>query len=527
MDAPRGSADFEESDELQRLRRRAYGPNADIAGDASAQARLFELEAAQRQERAPVVDTAAALPAPVSERVPVPKPLQWSYPASTSIPQPVNGESAEHEPDGGSVTGQDPAGVPISDSQPIDGALSAPWWRRRRLLPWVIAAVAVLAAAIGIGVFVVDESNQPTPVAQLTPQGQPGSASIPVDDPIFVAYGLTVADFVSYGAYGPLQIWSTTKPENRRCIAVVIENHVSVFECTAPSVDTIADFNIDTNLVPPAPSGETPYIRFVLHDEVVDVYRPKEEGEFYGSTPRESQAPRQTVVTADYRFENSLADSVGAATELSGIGAHATGFIDEAVLGQTRPVLTFDRGSGLELTPASVVIGSEYTIELVFRFDRLDGFAKIVDFNNATEDCGLYSLDGRMDYWPITAGFGAAVVEAASYAHVVLTRDATDNVVAYVNGARQLSFHDTGDIAVIDANDTLRLFSDDTVTANEDSGGAVSRIRLYDGPLSASDVAALAAELPITTPTLAHVEPFLREEAAAERFSVDGNGCVR
>ena len=341
-------------------------------------------------------------------------------------------------------------------------------------------------------------------------------------------YDLTVADFVSYGSYGPLQIWSTTKLENQRCIAVVIENHISVFECTAPSVDTIADYNIEPNQLPPAPSGElTPYVRFVLHDEVVDVYRPKEEGEFYGSTPRESQAPRQTVVTADYRFENSLADSVGAATELSAIGAHATGFIDEAVLGQTRPVLTFDRGSGLELTPASVVIGSEYTIELVFRFDRLDGFAKIVDFNNATEDCGLYSLDGRMDFWPITAGFGAAVVEADSYAHVVLTRDATDNVVAYVNGARQLSFHDTGDIAVIDANDTLRLFSDDTVTANEDSGGAVSRIRLYDGPLSASDVAALAAELPITTPTLAHVEPFLHEEAAAERFSGDGNGCVR
>ena len=172
------------------------------------------------------------------------------------------------------------------------------------------------------------------------------------------------------------------------------------------------------------------------------------------------------------------------------------------MLGQTRPVLTFDRGSGLELTPASAAIGSEYTIELVFRFDRLDGYVKIVDFNNATEDCGLYSFDGRMEFWPITAGFGAAV-EADSYAHVVLTRDATDNVVTYVNGARQLSFHDTGDIAVIDANDTLRLFSDDTVTANEDSGGAVSRIRLYDGPLSASDVAALAGELPITAPTLA------------------------
>jgi hypothetical protein len=150
------------------------------------------------------------------------------------------------------------------------------------LLPWVIAAVAVLAAAIGIGVFfVVDESDQPKPVAQLTPQGQPENASIPADDNVPVRNDLTVADFVSYGSYGPLRIWSTTKLENKRCIAVVRENHISVFECTAPSVDTIADYDMDE--LPPAPSGElTPYVRFVLHDGVVDVYRPTTRGEFYG-----------------------------------------------------------------------------------------------------------------------------------------------------------------------------------------------------------------------------------------------------
>ncbi|WP_171013173.1 LamG-like jellyroll fold domain-containing protein [Microbacterium sp. 2FI] len=519
MDAPQGSAGFEESDELQRLRRRAYGPHADIAGDAAAQERLSELEAAQRRDRAPVVDS------PVSEYVPVLEPLEGSRPASISVPQPVMAASAEHERDGGPVAEQGPAGAATTDPGPIDRARSAPW-QRRRLMPWVIAMVVVLAAAIGVSVFVVDEPGRPRPVAQLTPQGQPGPASIPANDEVPVRYDLTVADFVSYGSYGPLQIWSTTKLENQRCIAVLHEKHISVFECTAPSVDTIADIDMDPNELPPAPWGElSPYVRFVLHDDVVDVYRPKERGEFYGSMPRESQARRQTMVTADYRFENSLADSVGAATELTATGANVTGFIDEAVLGQERPVLTFARGSGLELTPASVAIDSEYTIELVFRFDRLDGYTKIVDFNNATEDCGLYSFDGRLEFWPLTAGPGAAV-EANSYAHVVLTRDATDNVDAYLNGARQLSFHDTGGIAVIDANDTLRLFSDDTVTANEDSGGAVSRIRLYDGPLSASDVAALAAELPITAPTLADVEPSLREEAATDRFIGDGSGCV-
>jgi hypothetical protein len=426
----------------------------------------------------------------------VPEPLEGSRPASTSVPQLVSAAAAaEHEADAGSVAENVLARVPIAAPEPIDRTHSPPWWRRRRLLTWAIAGVALLAAAIAIGiVVVVDDSNQPQPVARLTPQGQPGPASIPVDDDVPVRYGLTVADFVSYGAYGPLQIWSTTKLENQRCIAVLHEDHISVFECTAPSVDTIADIDMDPNELPPTPSGElSPYVRFVLHDDVVDVYRPKEAGEFYGSAPRESQVPRQAIVTADYRFEDSLADSIGAATELSAIGAHATGFIDETVLGQTRPVLMFDRGSGLELTPASAALGSEYTIELVFRFDRLDGYAKIIDFNNATEDSGLYSLDGRMDFFPITGGFSAAV-EPDSYARVVLTRDATENVVAYVDGARQLSFRDTGDIAVIDADDTLRMFSDDTVTANEDSGGAVSRIRLYDGPLSASDVAALTTE---------------------------------
>ncbi|SBS73022.1 hypothetical protein [uncultured Microbacterium sp.] len=286
MDAPRGSAESEESGELQRLRRRAYGPNPDIATDAVAQARLSELEAARRGERSSVIDAAAALQASGSEPVPVPVPLEGSRQASTSLSQPVTAVSGEHDPDGGSVTEADPAAVPAPDSERIDGVLSVTWWRRRRSLPWIIAAVAVLATAIGIALFVADGLRRPSPVAQLTPQGRPGSAVIRADDDVFVMYDLTIEDFVTYGSYGPLQIWGTTQVENKRCIAVVGDNHISVFECTAPTVDTIADFNIEPALIPPAPSGElSPYVRFVLHDDVVDVYRPNEPGEFYGSSP--------------------------------------------------------------------------------------------------------------------------------------------------------------------------------------------------------------------------------------------------
>ena len=55
----RARANNEDMDELERLQRRAYGPGADIAGDAAAMARLSELEAAQRQPN-PVVDAPAA-----------------------------------------------------------------------------------------------------------------------------------------------------------------------------------------------------------------------------------------------------------------------------------------------------------------------------------------------------------------------------------------------------------------------------------------------------------------------------------
>lgn len=55
----RSRADNEDMDELERLQRRAYGPGADIAGDAAAKARLSELEAARRQPN-PVVDAPTA-----------------------------------------------------------------------------------------------------------------------------------------------------------------------------------------------------------------------------------------------------------------------------------------------------------------------------------------------------------------------------------------------------------------------------------------------------------------------------------
>jgi len=178
MDAPRGSVGLEVADELQRLRRRAYGPDADIAGDAVAQARLFELEGAHRRRPAPGVDAAAAaVPAPVPERVavaegvPLPEPVERPRFASTSVTQPVEGAFAGDEPAGGSVTGQDPAERSTADSDPINGSSAAPWWRRRRwfVIVGAIAALALNAALVmGVSQLLSDVSTPiPTDTAKM------------------------------------------------------------------------------------------------------------------------------------------------------------------------------------------------------------------------------------------------------------------------------------------------------------------------------------------------------------------------
>lgn len=158
--------------------------------------------------------------------------------------------------------------------------------RASGILPWAIAATATLIAVIAIVVLVVlvvNQASEPRPVAQLT-QDDSVEGTFAVDEDVEFL-GLTAADFISHGSYGALEVWSTTttEPEDLRCLAIVAEGRVSLFRCSAPTFDTIADFNIEPSLVPPAPSGEpAAHIRFILRDDVVGVYlAPDPEGGYY------------------------------------------------------------------------------------------------------------------------------------------------------------------------------------------------------------------------------------------------------
>jgi len=80
VDDGRGTGTDAERAELAALRRRAYAPDADIHSDPAALARLTELEGRALQERSPVVEPDADIPAAAqampAETTPVPVPAE-------------------------------------------------------------------------------------------------------------------------------------------------------------------------------------------------------------------------------------------------------------------------------------------------------------------------------------------------------------------------------------------------------------------------------------------------------------------
>ena len=298
MDAPRGSVEFEGSDELQRLRRRAYGPDADIGRDAVAQARLLELEAAQRRELTPAAHAAARGPA-VSERVPASKPVAGQRLASTSIPQ--------HGPFGKSATGQHPTEGPLADSHSIDGPPDKPGWRRRRgwvILGGVIAALALIAAGAGMSQLLADWST-PVPTETATadasrdPVAQPGAPDEPAQGYVLALESvgadavepkdphatlnrldLSADELRQYTDFRGLSLWSGENRDGRACLLVAdpgqgLKEGIGGAVCPADGSEPIVEVQLCGGCAAPEVFAGMPIgsiFRFVLKGDHVDVY---------------------------------------------------------------------------------------------------------------------------------------------------------------------------------------------------------------------------------------------------------------
>jgi hypothetical protein len=188
-----------------------------------------------------------------------------------------------------------------------------------------------------------------------------------------------------------------------------------------------------------------------------------------------------------YRLDGSFADDLGGPSLAPAGGT----------LGPTG--YAFGPNQGLALSNALPgAANATYSVELVFRFDTLTGFRKIIDFQNRTSDDGFYTLGTALNFFPEATGPDGAFAVNTD-ARVVLTRnDVTDQVVGYVNGVPQFTFVDTGNIAVFSTPTRLiNFFIDDTVVTGEAAGGVVDLIRIYDTALTAAEVAALVNPTPV------------------------------
>ena len=163
----------------------------------------------------------------------------------------------------------------------------------------------------------------------------------------------------------------------------------------------------------------------------------------------------------------------------------------EVVDGVSRTVLRFRAGDGLQLAPTAGLIQSNvFSMVLLCRFDRTEGYQRILDFKNGGTDTGFYTFGDELYFFDVEALSTNGNLQAGQYAQIVLTRGEDGVVAAYLNGEPSFTFDDPDGEAVIDGN-TLRIFRDDDPASGESGAGAVARIRIFNRVLSPEEVAAL------------------------------------
>jgi len=204
-------------------------------------------------------------------------------------------------------------------------------------------------------------------------------------------------------------------------------------------------------------------------------------------------ASAKADLVADYRFQNSFASSVPGAPDLVPVGTGSSAFINDNVETVPAVVWSFSADRGLRLPLSGLLANPEvYTLVVLFRFDTITpDYLKVVDTKDGVADDGLYVLDAELVFYPFDVG--SHDMAANSYMQVVFRRDASGTLAAlYGSGPSQLgvlpqfSVNDTEELGVIE--NALRFFIDDETNGDEESGGAVARIRVFDTALSNADL---------------------------------------
>ncbi len=186
------------------------------------------------------------------------------------------------------------------------------------------------------------------------------------------------------------------------------------------------------------------------------------------------------VLIHDYQLNGDLNDVFGgpALASLGGSLVSTPGRYD------------FAANQGLQLSGGLNDI-STWSLDFRASYASLSGtWKKLIDFRSLTTDDGLYFANDKLQFYPDATGTTAVTIDT-DYT-IALSRDGAGTLSGYVNGVLQWAIANEAESNVI--GNVLTFFTDDFVTGQgEARPGSVDFIRIYDGVLTADEVAILNA----------------------------------
>lgn len=229
--SPLSPSSFEHSQELAELRRRAYGPNADIGQEVPAQRRLRELEADERSHH----DVPASHRPPAAVPVPAADMPQSTSGFAHDRPHVHSPAPAELAPDGG--TGDENAAALAGsrsrgDARPV----------RRRIPLWAVAAVAGVVAGVTIGVLVPTDSAPPPDLTlRIAAEGGPRGAGFEGN---LDYWGIATDDLRAHEPFDVIDVWTAERSDGSRCVVLSYEGEFLSASCAGTDLMPVLDFTV-------------------------------------------------------------------------------------------------------------------------------------------------------------------------------------------------------------------------------------------------------------------------------------------
>lgn len=254
MDAP--SLSPERSKELADLRRRAYGPEADIQRDPAAQRRLDELEALARASPTGDVPSTAPAHSEADDGRELTDPgdeasaLLVGRPENTAEPAPV---SAQTE----------------APRQPP--ARSRVWWKRIPL--WSVTTLVGVAAGVAIGLAWPSIGSESPPDLTLGIDPDGGERAAGFNDAMDY-WGVDPGTVVPHEAFDVIRVWTARGADDSSCVLLSHDGQLLTATCAGAGLEPVLDFTVFDGMAleldAPLPVGTV--IRFSGGEGAVDVW---------------------------------------------------------------------------------------------------------------------------------------------------------------------------------------------------------------------------------------------------------------